>query len=300
MPCTATNGEPAWKLTPTQSWGSCQVADVDTALVMLVIQPMWNAKAVTASRIRNRIESVLDWATTSGYRKGDNPARWKAHIENLLPARTKIARIEHHAAMAPKDVADFLAEMRAKEGKAAAAKALEFLVYAASRTEEVVGATWPEFDLVARVWTIPGTRMKGGREHRVPLSRAAMEIVEGMRGRDPVLVFPDDNGKRLGKMRLLRVLERMGLRGAATVHGFRSTFRDWAGDYTNFPRELAEMALAHRTFQGDDGRIVGGQTEEAYRRGDMLEKRRKLMEAWAKFCATPVPGANVVPIKSRL
>lgn len=274
--------------------GSISVQAIDTALVLKALEPIWTKKPETASRLRGRIEQVLDWAKARGYRDAENPARWKGHLNNLLPARSKVRRVEHHAALPYDDLPGFMAALRAQEGTAA--RALEFAILTAARTGEVIGARWNEFKLVEKIWIIPGERMKAGKEHRVPLSVRAIEILKEMKqendhdaedyvfaGRGP--------GRALSNMAFLMLLRRMG-RGDLTTHGFRSSFRDWCAERTNFPSEAAEMALAH---------TVGDKVEAAYRRGDMLEKRHQLMEAWSSFCAQPPSrtGKTVVPIHQR-
>lgn len=268
-------------------FGQLPVADVDTALVTKALDPIWRTKSETASRLRGRIESVLGWATVRGYRAGDNPARWRGHLDHLLPARAKVQKVAHHAALPFTEIATFVADLRKREGTAA--RALEFAILTAGRTSEVLGARWDEIDLQARVWIIPGERMKAAREHRVPLSEAALSVLERMQSvREGDLVFPGQRrGKPLSNMVLLMLLRRMD-RGDLTAHGFRSTFRDWAAERTPFPGEVAEAALAH---------TVSSKVEAAYRRGDLFEKRRRLMDAWATFCTTPAPtGASVVPM----
>jgi integrase len=260
-------------------FGDQPVQAIDTGFVMRAVEPIWTAKPETASRVRGRIESVLDWATARNYRQGENPARWRGHLENLLPARSKVRRVEHHAALPYAEIGAFMAELRARDG--VAARALEFAILTAARTGEVIGATWAEFDLQDRLWTIPAERMKAGREHRVPLSAPALAILQALpKGEPSDRVFP------LSQMALLMTLRRMG-RGDLTVHGFRSTFRDWAAERTGFPAEVAEMALAH---------TVADKVEAAYRRGDLFAKRRQLAEAWAKFCAE-APGGHVIPLR---
>ncbi|MGH7094889.1 MAG: tyrosine-type recombinase/integrase [Stellaceae bacterium] len=275
-------------------FGDLPVPMVDVALVMKAVEPIWTKKPETASRVRGRIENVLDWATARGYRQGDNPARWRGHLENLLPARSKVQRVEHHAALLPyPEIATFMTALREQEG--VAARALEFLILTAARTGEVIGARWSEFDLGEHLWKIPGERMKAGREHRVPLSARALAIVEAMhaeQGRSPdpaAFMFPGaKEGRPLSQMALLMLLRRMG-RADLTAHGFRSSFRDWAAERTSFPAEVAEMALAH---------VVGDKVEAAYRRGDLFAKRRQLAEAWAKFCAQPPASGMMVPLRA--
>jgi integrase len=254
--------------------GNIPVQAIDTTLVMAVLEPIWTEKAETASRLRGRMESILDWATVSGYRQGDNPARWRGHLDHLLPSLKKKLRIKHHAALPFEQMGEFMTILRAQEGLAA--KALEFLILTAARTGETIGARWDEMDLEAEVWTIPASRMKASVEHRVPLSQRAMQIirtVEKIRQSD--YVFPGQKeGKSLTNMAMLELLKRMG-KTDLTVHGFRSSFRDWASEKTGFSRDVCEMALAH---------TIPNQAEAAYRRGDLIEKRRSLMEEWSEYC----------------
>jgi integrase len=272
---------------PVMGWLPVQAVDV--GLVMRAVEPIWTAKPETASRVRGRIESVLDWATARGYRQGENPARWRGHLENLLPKKSKVRRVEHHAAIAYGELAGFVAELRGQEG--VGARALEFAILTAARTGEVIGARWDEIDLAERLWTIPADRMKAGREHRVPLSEAALAIVEQLaKIREGDFVFPGGRrGRPLSNMSMLMLLRRMG-RTDLTAHGFRSTFSDWAAERTNFAAEVREMALAH---------VVADKVEAAYRRGDLFQKRRALAEAWAKFCSTPsAQKGNVVALRA--
>jgi integrase len=265
------------------AFGSVPVGDVDVAMVMKVLEPLWTTKPETAGRVRGRIEAVLDWSKVRGFRAGENPARWRGHLDHLLPARSKVRQVKHHAALPYAELGAFMKELRTNKGTAAAA--LEFLILTAGRTGEVIGARWPEIDFKSRVWTVPAERMKRGREHRVPLSRPAMAVLERTRGQGADFVFPSlKAGKPLSNMALLVLLGRMG-RGDVTAHGFRSTFRDWAAERTNFPREVAEAALAH---------AIDDKVEAAYRRGDLFEKRRHLMEAWAEFCAKAATSASRV------
>lgn len=256
-------------------FGDLPVQVVDTALVIRVLEPIWRTKTETASRVRGRIEAVLDWATSRKYRQGDNPARWKGHMENLLPPRSKVRRVVHHPALPFEETGTFMAELRRQDG--IAARGLEFQVLTAARTGEVIGARWGEFDLGKKVWTIPAERMKSGKQHRVPLSSAALAILEKMREvRQSDFVFPGAvSRKPLSSMAFLQLLKRMK-RDDLTAHGFRSTFRDWAAERTGYPRDVVEMALAH---------TIRDRVEAAYRRGDLFEKRRRLMEDWAKYCA---------------
>jgi integrase len=266
-------------------FGGLPVHAVDVGLVMRALEPMWTTKPETASRVRGRIESVLDWATARGYRTGENPARWRGHLENLLPQTNKVRQIEHHAALPYGELPEFIAELRQHEG--IAARALEFAILTAARTNEVISATWSEIDFEPRLWAVSAERMKAGREHRVPLSEPALAILAAMREvREGDFVFPGGRAKRpLGSMALLRVLRQMG-RTDVTAHGFRSTFADWVTEQTNFPAEARELALAHR---------VGDAVVEAYRRGDLFQKRRQLMDAWARFAVT-APDGNVISI----
>jgi integrase len=269
-------------------FGALPVGAVDVGLVLKAIEPIWNAKPETASRVRGRVEAILDWAAARGHRTGENPARWRGHLENLLPKPAKVRRVEHHAALGYDDVAAFMTELRGQAGTAA--RALEFAILTAARTGEVIGARWAEIDLAERLWTIPAERMKGDREHRVPLSDAAIAVIEELRSAElqSEYVFPGGKeGRPLSNMAFLMLLRRMG-KGELTGHGFRSTFRDWAAERTNFPGEVAEMALAH---------AIGDKVEAAYRRGDLVRKRRQLMDAWARFCAAPAVSGHVVPIK---
>jgi integrase len=269
------------------------VQAIETALVMRVLEPIWTTKPETASRLRGRIEAVLDWAKAQGYCEGENPARWRGHLANLLPARAKVQRVKHHAALPYAEIGAFMRELRKQ--RSIATRALEFAILTAVRTREVHGARWSEIDLGQRMWTVPPARTKTGRkEHRVPLSAAALAIIEDMRALcdGGAFIFPcAGHDAPLASHAMLKALRRMGHNGA-TVHGFRSCFRDWAAERTSFPREAAELALDH---------AIGSQVEAAYRRGDMFEKRRRLMEAWAAFCAAaPSKDDNVVSLDTAL
>ena len=277
--------------------GALPVQAIDTALVMKVLEqqvrnepnapsaPFWTAKPETATRLRGRIESILDWAKVRGYREGENPARWRGHLDKLLPSRAKVRKVEHHAALPYAELPDFIAGLRAQEG--IAARALEFAILTAARTGEVMGARWSEIDRAEKVWAVPAARMKSGKDHRVPLSARAIAILEEMGGplayadaqeKTDAYVFPGaKRGRPLSNMAFLMLLRRM-TRDDLTAHGFRSSFRDWAAERTNFPSEVAEMALAH---------TVSSKVEQAYRRGDLFERRRRMMTTWATFCATP-------------
>jgi integrase len=269
------------------TFGDLPVQVVDTALVMKALEPMWTILPETAGRVRARIESVLDWATTRGYRRGENPARWRGHLENLLPKKSKVARVEHHPALPYTELPAFMEELRQVQGFAA--RALEFAILTASRTSEVIGARWAEFDLQARLWIVPGERMKAGREHRVPLAEAALAILEEMAAiRSGAFVFPGARGDRpMSSMALALVLRRIK-RSEITVHGFRSTFSDWVAEVTSTPAEVRELAMAH---------AVGNKTEEAYRRGDLVAKRAELAEMWSQYCSGG-GGGNIVPLRA--
>lgn len=287
--------------------GKLDVARIDTAHIVAVLtaDDLWTTKTETASRLRGRIESVLAWATTREFRAGENPARWKGHLDTLLPAPSKVAKERHHAALPWELMAEFMAALRKVEGSGA--RALEFAILTAARSGEVRGATWSEFDLDAGVWTVPAARMKADKEHRVPLTERALEILLGMRGdsdHDPdEIVFPGSKRSTpLSDMTMTAVIKRMHeadtkaggsgftdpkLGRVVTAHGFRSSFRDWASEATAYPHEMAEMALAH---------TIGDKAEKAYRRGDLFEKRRRMMADWAKHCDTPRKTGEVVPI----
>ena len=266
-------------------FGKLAVRAIDVGLVIKALEPIWSAKPETASRVRGRIEAVLDWAAARGFRDADNPARWKGRLDKLLPRRSKVRAVEHHAALPYDKVGSFMVELREREG--VAARALEFAILTATRTSEVLGAQWSEIDFGAKVWTVPAGRMKGGREHRIPLASPAMAVLKRMaKAREGDHVFPGDRRAMLSNMALLMLLRRMG-HGDLTAHGFRSTFRDWAAERTHFPNEVVEMALAH---------AISDKTEAAYRRGDLFEKRRKLMEAWAAYCEKwTTPSARLSP-----
>lgn len=265
-------------------FGDLPVAAVDDALVLKALMPIWESKTETATRLRGRIESVLDWATFSKFRQGDNPARWKGHLDNSLAKPNKVAKVTHHAALPYSEIGAFMVELRKREGLGA--RGLEFAILTAARSGEVRGATWDEIDMVNRLWVIPAARMKMEREHRVPLSDAAVVLLKNLSRVDgEVLVFPSSKPKRpMSDMTLTAVLRRMG-RGDLTAHGFRSTFRDWAAESTNYPSDMAEMALAHS---------IGDKVEAAYRRGDMLKKRFRMMNDWARYCAKVAKRDGVV------
>lgn len=254
--------------------GSLRVGDVDRVHVLRVLEPIWTTKTTTADRVRQRTEAVLDWATVRGYRQGDNPARWKGYLDKVLPSPGKVSKVKHHAALPAADTPAFMARLRKQEG--IAPRALEFAILTAARSGEVRGATWDEIDLDSSVWTVSAERMKAKKEHRVPLSGAAITLLKLLRRLEGTeLVFPPPRGsKPLSDNTLTAVLKRMGV--PVTAHGFRSTFRDWTSEETHYPREVAEMALAH---------TIGDKVEAAYRRGDLFEKRSALMSDWSEFCA---------------
>jgi integrase len=274
--------------------GALPVQAVDTALVVKVLEPIWTTKSETASRVRQRIENILDFAKVCGYRDRENPARWRGHLDNLLPAHSRVRDVEHLAALPYTALPAFLANLRARE--AVAARALEFLILTGARTGEVIGARWNEIDLLDKTWTLPATRMKAHREHRVPLSMRALAILRGMQtgcegNHGDTFVFPGPKpGTPLSNTALLMLLRRMGVDNL-TVHGFRATFKTWASERTSFQNEIAEAALAH---------VIGDKVEQAYRRGDLFERRRRLMTQWATFCTMSVDDAQtkVLPLRA--
>lgn len=268
--------------------GKLHMADIDTDLVLKVLESIWTTKPETASRLRGRIEAVLGWATVRKYRSGDNPAAWRNHLDKVLPAKSAVAPVKNHPALSYTEVGAFVTALRSQTG--IASRALEFTILAAARTNETIGATWQEFDLKAGIWTIPAERMKAKKEHRIPLSDRAMELIKEMlplKSSDTGPVFPSPKGKPLSNMALLAVLKRME-RTDLTVHGFRSTFRDWAGETTAYPREVIEHALAHQ---------LKDKAEAAYARGTLFEKRRRLMADWAKRCGRANTKVSVIPIR---
>jgi integrase len=268
--------------------GKLPVPAIDVSLIMKAIEPIWVEKAETASRVRGRIEAVLDWATTRGYRTGENPARWRGHLENLLPKKSKVTRVAHHAALAYSDLPAFFAELKRQNG--IAARALEFTILTVARTGEAIGARWSEIDLAERVWTVPGERMKAGKVRRTPLSQPAVAILERMTQLGTTgFVFPDSShrGRPISSKAMLLTLRRMG-RNEITTHGFRSSFVDWATETTDFPTEARELMLAHS---------VGTKVEQAYRRGTLLAKRRQLAEVWGRYLNEPVHDTKVTPIR---
>lgn len=278
-----------WEMTLKTYAAPIRVKRVDaitTQDVLEILKPLAARVPETASRLQGRIERVLDAAKAKGFRQGENPARWRGHLDHLLPKRQKLSR-GHHAALPFADVPAFVARLRERE--AMAALALEFLILTAARSNEVVGAHWDEVNLAAKVWSVPAERMKAGKEHRVPLCNRALAILEKAKeGRTGAYLFQGPgNDRSLSSNALRALLQRLGV--DVTIHGFRSSFRDWAGEASNFPREIAEAALAH---------LVGDETERAYRRGDALEKRRKLMDAWAAFLTHGGGKTNVTPIRA--
>ncbi len=275
--------------------GELPVSAIDPGFVVQVLDPIWTEKPETASRVRGRIEAVLDAATVRGFRQGPNPAQWKGNLAHILPARAKVRKVAHHAALPLDGMPGFLAALRGREGMSA--RALEYTILTVARTGEALGAKWGEIDLAAKVWTVPAERMKAGREHRVPLSDAALTVLEKVRplalmrdGKpDPTApVFPGPRrALPMSNMVLLMLLRRMK-RDDLTAHGFRSTFSDWAAERTAYPREVVEMALAH---------TVENKVERAYRRGDLFDKRRRLMADWAGFCEA-APAGEVAPLRA--
>lgn len=268
--------------------GNMAVEDVELSHILNILEPIWSEKTETATRLRQRLEQILNWAKISGYRKGDNAAAWKGHLDAILPAPTKIKKVNHMRALPWKEVNPFMVELRKREGMAA--RCLEFVIFTACRSGEVRFAVWDEIDLESRIWTIPGERMKAGKEHRVPITSDAVTLLENLpRFEDSNYVFAAPRGGPLSDMALSAVCRRMAVN--AVPHGFRSTFRDWAAETTNFPREVAEQALAH---------TLSSAVEAAYRRGDLFNKRVKLMEGWTDFINRPVAaGDNIVSFPGR-
>jgi integrase len=265
--------------------GALPVAEIDEALVLAVLRPIWKDKTVTAKRVRRRVAAVLDFAAAAKYRTGSNPARWEGHLEYLLPQPEKIVAVKHHEAVPHSEIAAFMTALRAAPG--VAARALEFCILTAARTNEVIGAQWSEVDLDNRVWTIPAERMKAAREHRVPLAPRAVELLSALPGeKDNKFVFIGPRpGTSISNMAMYRTMRRLNQQ--ATVHGFRSTFSTWAHEATAYPAHVIEQSLAH---------TVGSAVERAYRRSDLFDKRRKLMEAWAKHCLA-APVGEVVALR---
>ena len=262
--------------------GHLPVAEIDTGLVVKCLTPIWETKTETASRLRGRIESILGWATTSGYRIGENPARWKGHLDNLLATISKASRTKHHPSLPWQRMNELITALRARDG--ASARAIEFTILTACRSGEVRGAKWSEFDREKKVWTIPAERMKAGREHEVPLSEAVLALLKSL-PQSSDIVFPGTKGQPLSDMSLTAVIRRLNDKDkpnwidsngdGITVHGFRSSFRMWAAEATNYPREVAEHALAHQ---------LPDAVERAYQRGSQFTKRASLMADWAAHC----------------
>jgi integrase len=274
--------------------GALSVRDVDTPAVLRVLEPIWHKTPETASRLRGRIENVLAWAQVRGYRKGDNPAKWEAHLDQALPKRSRVAVVNPHAAMDYHILPSFMQQLRAREG--VAARALQFLIMTAARTGSVLDARWSEIDFDAKTWTVPADHMKAGKEHKVPLAPEAIALLEQLprdaTSADGYLFVGAAAGRPLSGMAMAQCLKRMKI-DDAVVHGFRSTFSTWASEQTNFPQEVREASLAHR---------IPDKVEAAYKRTTFFDKRRKLMEAWSKYCLTaPVAKAanNVVAIGAR-
>lgn len=254
--------------------GSVPVAEIDLPHVVKVLKPIWTTKTETATRVRQRIESVLAWATVSTFRSGDNPARWKGNLEHALPKPSKVKKVEHHAALAWQEVGAFMADLRKRAGMGA--RALEFAILTAARSGEVRGATWDEIDFKAKVWTVPAGRMKAGKQHRVPLSEPAIKLLKALpRFEGSPYVFPAVRGGMLSDMSISAVTRRMGV--DVVPHGFRSSFKDWCRTSTAYPDEVSELALAH---------VNSDATRAAYARDELLPQRQKLMAEWAKYCGT--------------
>lgn len=268
--------------------GKVPVHEIDTPMILRVLEPIWHEKTETAQRVRGRIEAVLGWATVHHYRSGDNPARWRGLLDKALPKPAEIAKTEHHAALPYQEIGAFMHRLRSEQGMAA--RAVEFVILTACRTSEAFNATREEFDLDAGVWIVPTERMKSKRPHRVPLSRQALKLVKSQPIVDdsPYLFPGAKEGKPLSNMAGLQLLQRMGVE--VTVHGFRSTFRQWAAEMTNYPREVAEAALAH---------VLKDKVEAAYQRGDLLDKRAKLMQAWSDYCGRVASSGKVVEMPNR-
>jgi integrase len=264
-------------------FGGLPVQSIDTSLVVTALRAIWHATPETASRLRGRIERILDYARVSEYRTGENPARWKGHLDKLLQPRTKLQKVKHHAALPYREIGSFMQALQEQGG--VAALALQFTILTATRTNEVIGARFGEVDIAAKDWLIPSQRMKSGKRHRVPLPPPALHIIETMKEiSSGPHIFPSASREAaISNMAMLKVLKRMGRRDL-TVHGFRSTFRDWVAEQTPFPSFVAEAALAH---------AVAGKVEAAYRRGELMQKRRKLMEAWASYCYRAGSGEAV-------
>lgn len=268
--------------------GALPVDKVDTPLIVQILTPIWHTKTETASRVRGRIESILDWAAVSGFRQGENPARWRGHLDKMFPKRSRVKPVKHYPSLPYPEMPKFMEALTTEEGHTITA--FTFAVLTASRTGEVIGARWDEFDLQRKIWTIPAERMKAKKEHRVALSDKALELIQSLpvHGDSPY-VFPGRRVKKpMSNMAFIQILKRLGY-SHVTPHGFRSTFRDWVSEATGYPSEVAEMALAHS---------VSDKVEAAYRRGDLLQKRFNLMDDWAGYCHSPPleDEENVVPL----
>lgn len=267
--------------------GTLPVAAVDTGLVLKVLRPIWETKTKTAVDVRSRIEMILNWAKIHGYRDGENPARWKGHLDNALPKPSKIRKVRHLPAMPYDELPGFMSELRSQEGTAAAA--LEWTILTVARSDDTFGFTWPEVDTQKKIWTIPAARMKAEADHRVPLSDRALVVLKKM-DRKTQFVFPGRDAEKLPHEEMLEVLKD-DLGRPFTVHGFRSTFKDWASEQTGYANEVSEMALAHK---------IPSKVEGAYRRGDLFEKRQRLMADWARYCESAVGAGNVVPLRGEV
>jgi integrase len=264
-------------------FGNLPVAVIDTALVLAALEPIWKTKPETASRVRGRIESILDWAKVRGYRDGENPARWRGHLDHLLPARNRVRRVKHFAALPYAELAALMAKLRTRPE--VSARALEFLILTAARTNEVLCARWGEID--GNIWTVPAERMKAGKAHRVPLSDRAVGILASLPREGEFIFVSAGTSATSNPHQLKRALQRTGYDNM-TVHGFRSAFRDWAAEETNYPNHVVEQALAH---------VIANGVEAAYRRGDLFEKRRRLMEDWSRYCGSPARSGDVVTLR---
>ncbi len=263
--------------------GSMLVGDIERAHILKMLKPIWETKTETASRVRANVERILDLAGVEGLRAGDNPARWKGNLELTLPLPSKVAKVEHFKALPLEDMPEFVVKLKQLEYMSA--KALQFIIYTLGRSGEVRSATWSEIDLDEKVWTIPAERMKGGREHRVPLCLGAIRLLKSL-PRDSEYLFYNTKGKALSDVRISKVPKELGY--DVTAHGFRATFRTWAQEHTNFPEEVCELALAH---------VNSDRTRAAYARSELIDKRRKLMNAWERFCRDGLPKGKVVPIR---
>lgn len=267
--------------------GSLQVSEIEMPHVLSVLQPIWNTKTETATRVRGRMEAVLSWATVSGYREGENPARWQGNLEHALPKPAKLRKVQHFRALPWQQMGVFMQDLRKREG--VGARALEFAILTAARSGEVRFAIWSEIDVPNKLWTIPGERMKAGREHKVPLSRAALTLLQALpHFENSEYLFPAPRGGVLSDMSVSAVTKRMNV--DAVPHGFRSTFKDWARSSTGFPDEVSELALAH---------VNSDATRAAYARDELLSKRARLMDEWARFCGLVPQQGAIIGMNSR-